>query len=78
MQSQEFNDFWKEVRKQNKTKSSLSNCVAGVTGETAIAEMWRDYYEELLNSSASSHEKEDLLDNDNDNEKDFIKHKDSL
>ena len=23
--------------------------------------MWRDHYEELLNSSASSHEKEDLL-----------------
>ena len=49
------------MRKQNKAKSALSNCVAGVTGETAIADMWRDHYEELLNSSATSHEKEDLL-----------------
>ena len=49
------------IRKQNKAKSALSNCVAGVTGETVIADMWRNHYEELLNSSASSHEKEDLL-----------------
>ena len=54
MLSYEFNDFWKEIRKQNKAKSALSNCVAGVTGETAIADMCRDHYEELLNSSASS------------------------
>ena len=53
-QSHEFNDFWKEIRKQNKALSALSNCVAGVTGETAIADMWRDHYEELLNSSANS------------------------
>ena len=39
----------------------FSNCVAGVTGETAIADLWRDHYEELLNSTASSHEKEDIL-----------------
>ena len=31
MQSHEFNDFWKEIRKQNKAKSALSNCVAEVT-----------------------------------------------
>ena len=61
MRSHEFNDFWKEIRKQNKAKSALSNCVAGVTGKTAIADMWRDHYEELLNSTANSHKKEDLL-----------------
>ena len=61
MQSHEFNDFWKKIRKQNKVKSALSNWVAGVTVETAIADMWRDYYEELLSSTASSHEKEHLL-----------------
>ena len=36
MKSHEFNDFGKEIRKQNKAKSALSKCVAGVTGETAI------------------------------------------
>ena len=65
MQSHEFNDFWKEIRKQNKAKSALSNCVAGVTGETAIADIWRDHYEELLNSTASSHKKENLLEHFN-------------
>ena len=61
MQSHEFNDFWKEIRKQNKAKSALSNCVAGVTGDTAIADMLRDHYEKLLNSSTNSHKKEYLL-----------------
>ena len=61
MRSHEFNDFCKEIRKQNKAISALFNCVAGATGEIAIADMWRDHYEELLNSSASSHETEDLL-----------------
>ena len=61
MRNIEINDFLKEIRKQNKAKSALSNCVAGVTGETAIADKWRDHYEELLNSSANSHEKEDLF-----------------
>ena len=61
MLSQEFNNFWKEIRKQNKTKFAQFNCVAGVTGGTAIADMWHDHYEELLNSSASSHEKEDFF-----------------
>ena len=60
-QRHKLNAFWKEIRKQNKAKSALSNCLAGVTGETAIADMWRDHYEELLNSTASSHEKEDIL-----------------
>ena len=51
----------RKIRKQNKAKSALSNCVAGVTGETAIADMWRDHYEQLLNSTARSHENENLL-----------------
>ena len=61
MQRRVFNDFWKAIRKQNKIKSALSNCVAGVTGETAIADKWRDHYEELLYSNANSHEKDDIL-----------------
>ena len=36
------------MRKQNKAKSALPNCVAGGTEETAIADMWLDHYEELL------------------------------
>ena len=61
MRNHELNDFWKEFRKQNKDKSAPSNCVARVTRATAIANMWRYHYEELLNSSANSHEMEDIL-----------------
>ena len=55
--------FGRKHRKLNKAKSALSNCIAGVTEETAIAYIWRDHYEECLqlNSRANSHEKEDLL-----------------
>ena len=49
-----------EERSITSTKlAPLSNCVAGVTGETAIANMWRDHYEEFLNSSTNSCEKKD-------------------
>ena len=61
----EFNDFSKEIEKQNKAKSALFNCVAGVTRETAMAEMWRDNYEELVDSSANSQENEDILEHFN-------------
>ena len=57
--------FGKITRKQNKAKSALSNCVAGVTGETAITDMWRDHYKKLLNSSANSQKKKDLLEHFN-------------
>ena len=49
--------FFERNWKTNKAKSALSNCVAGVTGETAITDMCRDHCEELLNSRANSYEK---------------------
>ena len=30
---------------------NMSNCIDGVTGETAIADLWRNHYQELLNDS---------------------------
>ena len=44
-------DFWKDVRKHSKSKSALSNCIDGVTGETAIADLWGNHYQKLLNDS---------------------------
>ena len=49
MKNHEINDFWKDIRKHSKSKSALSNCIDGVTGENAIADLWRDHYESLLN-----------------------------
>ena len=53
MKDHELNDFWKDVRKHSKSKSALSNCIDGVTGETAIhvSDLWRNHYQELLNDS---------------------------
>ena len=51
MKDHELNDFWKDIRKHSKSKSALSNCIDGVTGETAIADLWRNHYQELLNDS---------------------------
>ena len=40
---------------------ALSNCIDGVTGENAIADLWRDHYESLLNDSTHHDEKADVL-----------------
>ena len=61
MKNHEINDFWKDIRKQSKSKSALSNCIDGVTGENAIADLWRDHYESLLNDSTHHDEKADVL-----------------
>ena len=61
MKNHEINDFWKDIRKHSKSKSALSNCIDGVTGENAIADLWRDHYESLLNDSTHHYEKADVL-----------------
>ena len=61
MKNHEINDFWKDIRKHSKSKSALSNCIDGVTGENAIADLWRDHYESLLNDSTHHDEKADVL-----------------
>ena len=61
MKNHEINDFWKDIRKHSKSKSALSNCIDEVTGENAIADLWRDHYESLLNDSTHHDEKADIL-----------------
>ena len=53
--------FWNDIRKHSKSKSALSNYIDGVTGENAIADLWRDHYESLLNDSTHHDEKADVL-----------------
>ena len=45
-QNREINAFWKECKNHIISKSALSNCVDGVTGEADIADMWRNHYED--------------------------------
>jgi exonuclease III len=45
-----YDEFWKDVAKQNARKSPLATTVGGVTGEENIANMFRKHYEGLLTS----------------------------
>ena len=47
------NAFLKDIRKHTKSKSALSNCIAGITGEADIADMWGSHDEQLLNDSSN-------------------------
>ena len=42
MQCHDVNNFWKTINIRNKSKATLSNCIAGTSGETNIANMWKD------------------------------------
>ena len=59
MQCHDVNNFWKTINIRNKSKATLSNCIAGTSGETNIANMWKDHYSSLLNSSSNITDKDD-------------------
>ena len=59
MQCRDINSFWKDIAIHNTSKSTLSNCIDGTTGEIAIANQWKDHYSTLLNSSSNIADKED-------------------
>ena len=58
MQCHDLNNFWKEIALRNKSKSTQSNCIAGISGETDIANLWKDHYCSLLNSSTNITDKD--------------------
>ena len=60
MQCHDVNNFWKTINIRNKSKATLSNCIAGTSGETNIANMWKDHYSSLLNSSSNVTDKDDV------------------
>ena len=58
MQCHDLNNFWKEIALRNKSKSTQSTCVAGISDETDIANLWKDHYCSLLNSSTNISDKD--------------------
>ena len=56
MQNRETKAFWKKCKKHTISKSALSNCVDGVTGEVDIVDMWLNHYEDLLNCNTNTDE----------------------
>ena len=51
MDNHDVDSFWKDIRERYKSKSTMSNCIKGITGGVDIAKFWRDHYGSLLNSS---------------------------
>ena len=60
MQCHDVNNFWKTINIRNKSKATLSNCIAGTSRETNIVNMWKDHYSSLLNSSPNVTDKDDV------------------
>ena len=60
MQCHDLKNFWKEIALRNKSKSTQSNCIAGISGETDIANLWNDHDCSLLNSSTNITDKDVL------------------
>ena len=60
MDNHDVDSFWKDIRERNTSKSTMSNCTEGITGEDDIANFWRDHYGSLLNSSLNTTSKESV------------------
>ena len=51
----EGGSFWQNVKRMSNGKATkYANCVADVTGDNNIAEMWKDHFAGLYNSVADS------------------------
>ena len=58
MQCHDLNNFRKNISLLKKSKSTLSNCINGTTGEGDIANLWKNHYSILLNSSEDDSSKD--------------------
>ena len=54
----DLNNIWKETALRNKSTSTQSNCIAGISGKADIANLWKDHYCSLLNSSRNIADKD--------------------
>jgi len=58
--------FWKEVKKLGKSgANSLASSIDGAVGENNICNIWKDHYENLLNSNTDFKDKTEVLNNIN-------------
>ena len=48
----DYDDFWKGVKKLNQCNNIQANCIEGKSGENEIAIYWKDYFCKLLNTNA--------------------------
>ena len=50
LQRGECNDFWEEIKALNSKKESLPLTLGGISGESNIANLWKDHFSAIANS----------------------------
>ena len=57
----ECNDFWKEIKAFNPQKESLPLTVGGTSGESNIANLWKDHFSGIANSIGSTDNRDQVM-----------------
>ena len=58
---QDYDSFWKLVRKQQNSNVVLPSCIDGISGCNNIVKMWQEYYTDIFSSlTYSSEDIEDI------------------
>ena len=57
----ECNDFWKEIKALNSKMESLPLTVEGTSGESNIADLWKDHFSAIANSVASTDNRDKVM-----------------
>ena len=57
----ESNDFWKEIKALNPKKESRPLTVGGTSGESNIANLWKDHFSAIANSIGSTDNRDQVM-----------------
>ena len=61
LQRLECNNFWKKIKAHNHKKESLPLTVGGTSGESNIANLWRDHFSAIANSVGSTDNRDQVM-----------------
>ena len=61
LQRRECNDFWKEIKALYSKKESLPLRVRGTSGESNIANLWKDHFSAIANSVGSTDDRHQVM-----------------
>ena len=61
LQRGECNDLWKEIKALNPKKESLPLTVGGTSGESNVANLWKDHFSAIANSVGSTDNRDQVM-----------------
>ena len=61
LQRGECNDFWEEIKAHNPKKESLPLTVGGASGESNIANLWKDHFSAISNYFGSTDNRDQVM-----------------